>query len=108
LTNKTILRVQEILEDSKAGFRKLPGTALRNSDSGKTIYTPPQDIERIHQLVSNFETYINNSGISDLDPLVKLAIIHFQFESIHPFYDGNGRTGRIVEKIELYIWLKTD
>ncbi len=103
LTNNTILKVQEILEDNKAGFRKLPGTALKNSGSGETIYTPPQDIERINQLMSNLERFINDSDIIDLDPLVKMAIIHFQFESIHPFYDGNGRTGRIINILYLII-----
>lgn len=103
LTNKTILKVQEILEDNEAGFRKLPGTALKDSGSGKTIYTPPQDIESINQLMSNLEKFINDTTISDLDPLVKMAIIHFQFESIHPFYDGNGRTGRIINILYLIL-----
>ncbi len=103
LTNNTILKVQEILEDNKAGFRKLPGTALKNPGSGETIYTPPQDIERINQLMSNLEGFINDPTISDLDPLVKMAIIHFQFESIHPFYDGNGRTGRIINILYLIL-----
>jgi Fic family protein len=103
LTNNTILKVQEILEDNKAGFRKLPGTALKNSGSGETIYTPPQDLKKINQLMSNLERFINDSNISDLDPLVKMAIIHFQFESIHPFYDGNGRTGRIINILYLIL-----
>jgi Fic family protein len=103
LTNNTILKVQEILEDNKAGFRTLPGTALKNLDSGKTIYSPPQDIREITQLMSNLERYINDPTISDLDPLVKMAIIHFQFESIHPFYDGNGRTGRILNILYLIL-----
>ncbi len=103
LTNKTILKVQEILEDNKAGFRKLPGTALKTSDSAKTIYTPPQDIDRINHLMSNLERFINDPTISDLDPLVKMAIIHFQFESIHPFCDGNGRTGRIMNILYLIL-----
>ena len=103
LTNKTILKVQEILEENKAGFRKLPGTALRNSASGETIYIPPQATDRINQLMSNLEKFINESNISDLDPLIKMAIIHFQFESIHPFYDGNGRTGRIINILYLIL-----
>lgn len=103
LTNKTILKVQEILEDNTAGFRTLPGTALKSSDSGKTIYTPPQDIGIINRLMSNLERFINDPTISDLDPLVKMAIIHFQFESIHPFYDGNGRTGRIMNILYLIL-----
>jgi len=103
LTIKTILKVQEILEENNAGFRKLPGTALKNSASGETIYTPPQDTDRINQLMSNLEKFINESNISDLDPLVKMAIMHFQFESIHPFYDGNGRTGRIINILYLIL-----
>jgi len=103
LTNNTILKIQEILEDNKAGFRTLPGTTLKSYDSGKTIYTPPQDIEKINRLMSNLERFINDSTISDLDPLVKMAIIHFQFESIHPFYDGNGRTGRIMNILYLIL-----
>jgi Fic family protein len=103
LTNKTILKVQEILEDNKAGFRTMPGTTLKSSDSGETIYTPPQNIEDINQLMTNLEKFINDSSISDLDPLVKMAIIHFQFESIHPFYDGNGRTGRIINILYLIL-----
>lgn len=103
LTNKTILQIQEVLEDNKAGFRKLPGTALKNAATGETIYTPPQDYDEIVQLMSNLEKYINESEISDIDPLIKMAMIHFQFESIHPFYDGNGRTGRIINILYLII-----
>ncbi len=101
LTNKTILKVQEILEDNNAGYRTLPGTTLKSSDSGETIYTPPQDFEIINKLMSNLELFINDPNISDLDPLIKMAIMHFQFESIHPFYDGNGRTGRIINILYL-------
>jgi Fic family protein len=103
LTNKTILRVQEILEDNNAGFRTMPGTALKNLDSGETVYTPPQDIDKIKRLMSNLERFINDPNISDLDPLVKMSIMHFQFESIHPFYDGNGRTGRIMNILYLIV-----
>lgn len=103
LTTKTILKIQEILEENNAGFRKLPGTALKNSASGETIYIPPQDTDRINQLMSNLEKFINESSIIDLDPLIKMAIIHFQFESIHPFYDGNGRTGRIINILYLIL-----
>ena len=96
LTNNTILQIQEVLEDNKAGFRKLPGTALKNAATGETIYTPPQGYDEILRLMSNLEKYINDSEISNIDPLIKMAIIHFQFESIHPFYDGNGRTSRLL------------
>ena len=103
LTNNTILQIQEVLEDNKAGFRKLPGTTLKNEATGATIYTPPQDYEEILRLMANLERYINDSDIPDCDPLIKMAIIHFQFESIHPFYDGNGRTGRILNILYLIV-----
>lgn len=103
LTNKTILQIQEVLEDNKAGFRKLPGTALKNAATGETIYTPPQNYDEIMELMTNLERYINDSEMQDCDPLIKMAIIHFQFESIHPFYDGNGRTGRIINILYLIL-----
>ncbi|MGY6562964.1 MAG: Fic family protein [Luteibaculaceae bacterium] len=103
LTNNTILKIQEVLEYNKAGFRKLPGTALKNAATGETIYTPPQDYDEIMRLMSNLERYINESEMQDCDPLIKMAIIHFQFESIHPFYDGNGRTGRIINILYLIL-----
>jgi len=103
LTNKSIIQIQEILEENTAGFRKLPGTALKNAATGKTIYTPPQDYEEIISLMSNLERYINDSEMQDCDPIIKMAIIHFQFESIHPFYDGNGRTGRIINILYLIL-----
>ena len=103
LTNNSILQIQEVLEDNKAGFRKLPGTALKNAATGETIYTPPQDYDDIVRLMANLERYINDSEMHDCDPLIKMAIIHFQFESIHPFYDGNGRTGRIINILYLIL-----
>jgi len=103
ITNKTILQVQEILEGNKAGFRKLPGTTLKNSSTVQTINTPPQDPEEVKRLMTNLEIFINDRNLCDFDPLVKMAIIHYQFESIHPFYDGNGRTGRIINILYLII-----
>lgn len=103
LTNNIILQIQEVLEDNKAGFRKLPGTALKNAVTGETIYTPPQDYEEIIKLMTNLERYINVPEMQDCDPIIKMAIIHFQFESIHPFYDGNGRTGRIINILYLIL-----
>jgi Fic family protein len=103
LTNKSIIQIQEILENNKTGFRKLPGTDLKNAETGETIYTPPQDYEEIISLMANLERYINDSEMQDCDPLIKMAIIHFQFESIHPFYDGNGRTGRIINILYLIL-----
>jgi Fic family protein len=95
LTNNIILDIQQALEENRAGFRKVPGTVLKNQ-AGETIYTPPQDGAVVERLMQNLETYINTPEMQELDPLIKLAIIHYQFETIHPFYDGNGRTGRIL------------
>ncbi|MDN4166968.1 Fic family protein [Cytophagales bacterium LB-30] len=69
----------------------------------EVIYTPPQDFEVIKDLMTNLEHFINNKEINDYDPIVKMAIIHYQFESIHPFYDGNGRTGRILNILYLIL-----
>ena len=101
LTNQTILKIQETLEGNNAGFRKLPGTALKNAQTGEIVYLPPQDPNEILSLMANLEQFINDPELSDYDPLVKMAIIHYQFESIHPFYDGNGRTGRILNILYL-------
>lgn len=101
LTNNIILKIQQEIEHNKAGFRKLPGTKLLNQATGETVYEPPQDYDTIVKLMANLEGYINNDELSDADPLVKMAIIHHQFESIHPFYDGNGRTGRIINILYL-------
>lgn len=96
LTNNFILEIQQHLEGNRAGFRKLPGTALKNEQTKEVIYTPPQDPDAIVSLMSNLERVINDDAYWQVDPLIKMAAIHFQFESIHPFYDGNGRTGRII------------
>ena len=104
LTLNNIIEIQSILTESNSGYRSLPGTALKNSSTNETVYTPPQSIDEINSLMRNLEVFINDDSISDLDPLVKLCLIHHQFESIHPFYDGNGRTGRIINI--LYLVLK--
>jgi Fic family protein len=89
------------VEGNKAGFRKLPGTKLLNDKTGELVYEPPQDHATIISLMSNLEKFMNDESMMDADPLVKMAIIHHQFESIHPFYDGNGRTGRIINMLYL-------
>ncbi|MBS3740790.1 MAG: Fic family protein [Candidatus Cloacimonetes bacterium] len=101
LTNNDIIEIQSVLEKNKAGFRKLPGTKLKKATSGEIVYRPPQDYKTIKELMTNLVEYINDKSISDLDALVKLAVIHYQFETIHPFYDGNGRTGRIINVLYL-------
>ena len=100
LSNNFILQIQETLEQNKAGFRKVPGTILKNDRTGEIVHTPPQDYDTIVALMSNLEKFINNTD-DEIDKLVKMAIIHHQFETIHPFYDGNGRTGRIINILYL-------
>lgn len=103
LTLNDIKRVQEMLEQNSAGFRTTPGTQLKRENDGAVVYTPPQDGMEITRYMSNLERFINDAEMSHLDPLIKMAIIHHQFESIHPFYDGNGRTGRIINILYLVI-----
>ena len=100
ITVNHLIEIQGELERNNAGFRKLPGTALK-SGSGATVYTPPQDPVEIVALMSDLERFINDADLFAVDPLIKMALIHHQFESIHPFYDGNGRTGRILNVLYL-------
>lgn len=100
INHKCILEIHQELEQNNAGYRKVPGTTLKNSQTGDVIYTPPQTYDEIIDLMNNLLNYININE-DDTDALVKIAVIHFQFESIHPFYDGNGRTG-IREKHSFY------
>ena len=101
LTTRDILEIQARIEENDAGFRKLPGTALKNEQTGEVVYTPPQHPDEILALMDNLEQFINAEGLCDWDDLTKMAVIHHQFESIHPFYDGNGRTGRIINILYL-------
>jgi Fic family protein len=101
LTNNHILQIQKIVEQNNAGYRKLPGTKLMNDKTGEIVYVPPQDYNSIVALMNNLELFINDDTLMEVDPLIKMAIIHHQFESIHPFYDGNGRTGRIINILYL-------
>ncbi|MGA3013486.1 MAG: Fic family protein [Bacteroidales bacterium] len=98
-----ILQIQNILEENDAGLRKMPGTVLKNGTTGKVVYSPPDDKIIIEKLMANFEQYLNNTETDDISLLIKLAVLHFQFESIHPFYDGNGRTGRIINVLFLML-----
>ena len=100
LTMNTILDIQLALVKNNAGFRKLPGTALRDG-SGAVVYMPPQDHAIIERAMGDLERFINEDDLYDADPLIKMALIHHQFEAIHPFYDGNGRTGRIINVLYL-------
>lgn len=100
ITTREILKIQECLMGNDAGIRKQPGTALKNAQTGQVIYTPPFGKDVIEDKLKNLEQYIN-ANPDEVDSLVKMAIIHYQFESIHPFYDGNGRTGRILNVLYL-------
>ena len=102
INTNTIVKIQGIIEHNNAGIRKLPGTELKNSLTGETIYTPPQNEEEIRDYLKNLEKFINNNE-DGIDPLIKVCLIHYQFESIHPFYDGNGRTGRILNILYLVL-----
>ena len=95
ISTNVLVELQGMIEHNKAGVRKNPGTKLVNSKTGEIIYTPPQSENEIRDLLKNLEDYINDFN-DDIDPLIKMALIHYQFETIHPFYDGNGRTGRIL------------
>lgn len=100
LTLIVVKQIQKELEHNNAGFRTVSGTKLKTS-KGDVVYTPPQTGEEVAKYMSNLEKYINTQELQDIDPLIKMAIIHHQFESIHPFYDGNGRTGRIISILYL-------
>lgn len=95
ISTNILVELQAMIEPNKTGIRKNPGTKLINSVTGDIIYTPPQRESEIRDLLKNLEDYINNFE-DEIDPLIKMSLIHYQFESIHPFYDGNGRTGRIL------------
>ena len=102
INTNTIVKIQGTIEHNNAGIRKLPGTELKNSITGETIYTPPQSEQEIRGYLKNLENFINNNE-DNIDPLIKVCLIHYQFESIHPFYDGNGRTGRILNILYLVL-----
>lgn len=106
--NQGFLRLRDLVElqktiiENNAGIRSMAGTVLKNDKTGELVYTPPQEKEEILDLLSNFLDHFNIKE-PDLSPLINLAILHYQFESIHPFYDGNGRTGRILNILYLII-----
>ncbi len=97
-----IIDIQHDLIGNNAGIRSTPGTVLKNDTTGEIVYTPPQDKKEIQDLLSNFIEYFNRDK-DEISPLINLAILHHQFESIHPFYDGNGRAGRILNILYLIL-----
>ena len=96
-----IVLIQQALIDNNAGIRSVPGTVLKNDTTGEIVYTKKKKKAEILDLLSNFIHHFNLQD--DLSPLINLAILHYQFESIHPFYDGNGRTGRILNILYLIL-----
>lgn len=100
LNTNLFIAIMQIIKENKSGIRNTPGTQLSNPGTKKVIYTPPQGEQVIREKLKNLEEFMNIED--DMDPLIKMAIIHYQFEAIHPFFDGNGRTGRII----LLLYLK--
>jgi len=100
LSINDIKRIQELVSPNHP-IRKVPGTVLKNPRTQEVVFTPPQQYSDIMALFNNLETYINDPKVHPVDPLLKMPIVHYQFESIHPFYDGNGRTGRILNMLYL-------
>lgn len=97
LNTNSFIKVQSVLEPNKSGVRKIPDVAIRSSKTGEKIYTPPEGESVILDKLKNFEDYFNDQkNFDDIDPLIRMAVMHYQFEAIHPFLDGNGRTGRII------------
>jgi cell filamentation protein, protein adenylyltransferase len=103
LCARTAIEICSTLKGVDMDVRKVPGTIIGNQTSAETIYTPPVGEEVIRKLLTNWENYLHSNlqPDDDTDPLIKMAISHYQFEAIHPFHDGNGRTGRIVNVLYL-------
>lgn len=101
---RSLINIQNCIESDKGGIRKLPGTVIKNTRTGEILHTPPQSEAEILDYLSNLEKYINQDN--EYDPLINMGVIHYQFETIHPFYDGNGRTGRILNVLFLVMMNK--
>jgi len=99
LGTATVVRICRTIKGVDMDIRRTPGTALQNDATGKIIYTPPEGETLLRDLLGNWEKFIHAE--TDIDPLVRMAVAHYQFEAIHPFTDGNGRTGRVVNLLFL-------
>jgi len=94
LTTNLFVQIYQTIKQTQAGIRKVPGTTIANAATGKVVYTPPQGEDVIREKLRDLENFVHSEG--QLDPLIRIAVMHYQFEAIHPFTDGNGRTGRIL------------
>ncbi|MDR1279536.1 MAG: Fic family protein [Opitutaceae bacterium] len=101
LSTRTAERVCSEIKGIAMTVRRVPGTALGNSATGAIIYTPPAGEDHLRELLANWGNFLHDTTRSGLDPLVRMAVAHYQFEAIHPFTDGNGRTGRILNSLFL-------
>ncbi|MCA8838403.1 MAG: Fic family protein, partial [Proteobacteria bacterium] len=100
ISERMIIDMFRLLKQSTDGYRQTPGTVLRNLQTGRDVYRPPQDPQKIITYMRELVDFIN-ADIGAMDPLIKMALIHHQFESIHPFSDGNGRVGRMLNVLYL-------
>ena len=103
LTCNDMIEIYQRIKRNSAEFRVTPGTTLKNDLTGEVVYQPPQSNDEIVEYMTNLERFINDAGMCDWDPLVKMCVIHHQFESVHPFSDGNGRTGRVINILYLVL-----
>ena len=92
-------KINQTVRNTIDGVRRVPGTKILNAGTGEVIYTPPEGESLLREKLARLEKFIY--GAEDIDPLIKLALVHYQFEAIHPFSDGNGRTGRIINLLYL-------
>ncbi len=99
LTTRTAEEVCSTIKNVRMTVRKVPGTKLANETTGEVIYTPPEVESRLRDKLANWERFMHDSR--DIDPVIRMAVAHYQFEAIHPFTDGNGRTGRILNLLML-------
>ncbi len=99
LTTRTAEQICSLIKGVETRVRRVPGTKLRNEATGAIIYTPPEGEDKLRDILANWEQFLH--GESDIDPLIRMAIGHYQFEAIHPFTDGNGRTGRVINSLFL-------
>ena len=101
LTNDLLIDIYRVVKSRTDGFRVKEGTVLKNTFTGEIVHVPPQDPDEVLEKMEELTRFVNDDALSELDPLVKMAVIHHQFESIHPFDDGNGRVGRILNVLYL-------